>query len=50
MPLNWEALGAIGEVIGAGAVLVTLLFLITQLRQNTKSLDESRRATVSQLY
>lgn len=50
MSLNWEALGAIGEVVGAGAVLVTLLFLISQLRQNTKSLDESRRATVSQLY
>jgi hypothetical protein len=48
--LNWDALGAIGEVIGAGAVLVTLLFLITQLRQNTKSLDESKRATISQLY
>ena len=48
--MNWEAIGAIGEVVGAGAVVVTLLFLITQLRQNTKSLDESRRATVSQLY
>jgi hypothetical protein len=40
----------IGEVIGVGAVLATLLFLITQPRQNTRSLDESRRATVSQLY
>ncbi len=48
--MSWEALGAIGELVGAGAVLVTFLFLITQLRQNTRSLDESRRATVSQLY
>jgi hypothetical protein len=48
--MNWEAMGAIGEVVGAGAVLVTFLFLITQLRQNTKAMDESRRVTVSQLY
>jgi len=48
--LNWEAVGAIGEIIGAGAVLVTVLFLITQLRQNTRAMDDSRRATVSQLY
>lgn len=50
MRLNWEAIGAVGEVVGAAAVLVTLLFLVTQIRQNTRSLDESRRATVSQLY
>jgi len=48
--VNWDAVGAIGEVVGAAAVVVTLLFLITQLRQNTKSLDESRAANVSQLY
>lgn len=50
MSMSWDALGAIGEVVGAGAVVLTLLFLITQLRQNTKSLEDSRRATVSQLY
>ncbi len=48
--MNWDAIGAIGEIVGAGAVVITLLFLITQLRQNTKSLDDSRHATVSQLY
>ena len=48
--MNWDAVGAIGEVVGAVAVVVTLLFLITQLRQNTKSLGESRAANISQLY
>ena len=48
--MNWDAVGAIGEVVGAVAVVITLLFLITQLRQNTKSLDASRAANVSQLY
>ena len=48
--MNWEAFGAIGEVVGAAAVVVTLLFLSFQLRQNTRSLDDSRRANISQLY
>ena len=48
--MNWEAIGAIGEIVGAIAVVLTLLFLTMQLRQNTKAVDESRKATVSQLY
>jgi hypothetical protein len=48
--VNWEAVGAIGEIVGAIAVVATLLFLTVQLRQNTKSVDEARKATVSQLY
>ena len=35
--VNWEAAGAIGELIGAVAVILTLLYLATQIRQNTKS-------------
>ena len=30
--MNWEALGAIGEIVGAMAVLVTLLYLAIQVR------------------
>ena len=41
--MNWEAIGAIGEIIGAFAVVVTLFFLAMQLRQNAKSVDESNR-------
>jgi len=48
--LDWEAVGAIGEVVGAAAVVATLLFLVSQLRQNTTSLDATRTANVSQLY
>ena len=36
--LSWDALGAIGEVVGAAGVLVTLVFLLNQLRQNTRAL------------
>ena len=36
--MNWEAFGAIGEVVGATAVVVTLLFVARDIRQNSKSL------------
>ena len=33
--MNWDAIGAIGEIIGALAVFLTLVYLATQIRQNT---------------
>jgi len=33
--MNWEAIGATGEVVGAVAVLATLIYLAVQIRQNT---------------
>jgi len=36
--LNWEAFGAIGEVVGAIAVIVTIAYLAIQVRQNTAAL------------
>ena len=33
--INWEAIGALGELIGALAVVLSLLYLATQIRQNT---------------
>ncbi|MGB0133791.1 hypothetical protein, partial [Dokdonella sp.] len=35
--MNWDAIGAIGEIAGAIGVIVTLLYLAIQLRQNTKA-------------
>lgn len=32
--MNWEAIGAAGEVLGAIAVFVTLIYLATQVRQS----------------
>ena len=47
--MNWEAVSAIGELIGALAVLLTLVFLIVQIRQNTIALQQqgSRESTSS---
>ena len=35
--MNWDALGAIGELLGAGAVLITLIYLAVQIKQNTSA-------------
>ena len=43
MELNWEAIGAIGEIGGAIAVVVTLAYLALQVR-------ESRKATLADVY
>ncbi len=36
--MNWDAIGAVGEVLGALAVVVTLGYLAIQVRQNTSAL------------
>ena len=35
--MNWEAIGAIGDLVGAAAVVATLLYLVKQIKQNTES-------------
>ena len=39
--MNWDAIGAIGEIIGAFAVFITLAYLALQIRQNTKAVHSS---------
>ncbi len=39
--MNWEAVGAIGEVVGALAVVLTIAYLAVQIRQNTRALTSS---------
>ena len=39
--MNWEALGAIGEIVGAVAVILTLGFLAVEIRQSRKVVRRS---------
>jgi hypothetical protein len=42
--MNWDALGAIAELIGAIAVVVSIVYLATQIRlSNTLALTQTRR-------
>jgi len=44
--MNWEALGAIGEIVGALAVVATLIYLAVQIRVANKQAElESLRHT-----
>ena len=43
-------LGALGEFVGAMAVVVTLVYLAIQIRQNTQAMRESRRLALAQTY
>jgi hypothetical protein len=45
--MNWDAIGAIGEVIGAIAVVLSLIYLSFQIRHSTKAWgDASFRSVV----
>lgn len=39
--MNWDAIGAVGELIGAAGVIISLVYLAGEIRQNTKSLRAS---------
>jgi hypothetical protein len=43
-------LPSIGEFLGSVGVIVTLGYLAVQIRQNTKSLDESRKVALADSY
>lgn len=45
-----EALGNLGDFIGGLAVVVTLIYLATQVRQNTAALRTSSRQAISSGY
>ena len=41
--MNWAAIGAIGEIIGAVSVVLSLIHLAVQIRQNTQQVEEQCR-------
>ncbi len=43
--MNWEAISAIGEAVGAIAVVISLVYLAVQIRQNTRQIASSMEAT-----
>lgn len=45
--MNWDAIGAIGEILGAVGVIFTLAYLAVQVRQNTDSLQASSELGLS---
>lgn len=46
--MNWEAIGAIGETLGAAGVILTLAYLAIQIKQNTRATRSSIRFNITQ--
>lgn len=44
--MDWGAVGAVGELIGAFAVVLSLVYLSRQVHQNTRALRTGNAATV----
>ena len=44
--MNWEALGAVGEIVGAAGVIVSLLYLASQVRGNSRQLRHASAQAV----
>ena len=44
--MNWDAIGAVGEIVGASAVVLSLAYLAVQIRLQNR---ESRASTVTHL-
>ncbi len=43
-------LGALGELLGAIGVIITLIYLAVQIKQNTHSINENKRLALAQTY
>ena len=48
--MTLQVWGAIGEMVGALAVVVTLIYLAKQIRLNTHAMDEGRKLALAQTY
>ena len=46
--MNWDAIGAVGELVGAAAVVITLIYLSSQLRQNTRTIRLSSTKAITE--
>jgi hypothetical protein len=48
--MNWEAIGAVGEILGAIAVVVSIVYLSISIRQNSQLLKSAAEGSASQKY
>ena len=48
--MNWDAVSAVAELVGAIAVVASLAYLAVQIRQNTQHIDFNTRAIRSSTF
>ena len=47
--MNWDAIGAIGELVGGLVVLITIVYLAIQVRQSAEATRSSTEMQISQM-
>jgi hypothetical protein len=45
--VNWEAIGAAAELLGAGGVILSLFYLASQIRHNSESVEAATALAIS---
>ena len=50
MPLNWEAIGAIGQIVGAIAVVVSLIYLAREVRSSAHATQLASRHSMEDIF
>jgi hypothetical protein len=48
--MNWEAVSSVAELVGAAAVVVSLVFLIRQIRLNSDLVQQNSRHVEATIY
>ena len=48
--MNWDAIGAIAELLGAIGVIASLIYLATQIRQSREQMSQNTRAIRASSY
>jgi len=48
--MNWDAIGAIAELLGAIGVIASLVYLATQIRHSREQMGQNTRATRASAY
>ena len=48
--MNWQELGSIGEFVSGIAVVVSLVYLAFQIRQNTRQINENTKAAQASAF
>jgi hypothetical protein len=48
--VNWEAISAIGQIVGAFAVVISLIYLATEVRSSVRATREASMRWVSDSY
>src|SRR5678815_5140030 len=50
MPLNWEAIGAIGQIVGAIAVVISLIYVAREVRSRAHATQLASRHSMADIF